>query len=521
MASRSIIRIGDFRFSSNLMQPSGRVQAFSLSLGDFSYHVCNLRYSHQKEDAKLCRSSILMKANGMSRNKTNSSIPGPAAETLLREMGFVEVLSLDSMDAIVAVATRGTDNQHKNGSKGPRVTTSLTFGLFSVTACQDSFGCFAGTLEELQAKLTALTDDDLDAMRDESDSAILGHSKVSPPHQPVKSDDRQSALSSSGFASLDGHQNRVQNLGPPVKAFLKQETDVPKSLLLDGYDWTTIDHDPLPEPEIPDGDEQVAMWYKSPETPTRVQEAVDRNSGFPGRIIHQHFPLHSLSDPLADGDMGASNYAGENSTLSLKSRLLVHKLTVKLRFYDGYDWPENLGPEKRRELNKKGTFVIEPLPKAARLKEKEAMTKVMADKIDLEDDITAHSLVRKTKLLVGLLGEGDEVKSTFEAIPLPEERAASIEWETELRRLARKTHLYLQISANGVKLRMDSYEKSATHRLVSVMSLSVSDLFLAETASIATPVKMLGEWVNENQHPRDSRFGTLMMKVGIFRFSYV
>jgi len=45
------------------------------------------------------------------------------------------------------------------------------------------------------------------------------------------------------------------------------------------------------------------------------------------------------------------------------------------------------------------------------------------------------------------------------------------------------------------------------------MDLSVMDLFIAETISNENPKKMMGEWVNDLEHPRDTRDGFLMMKM--------
>ena len=58
-----------------------------------------------------------------------------------------------------------------------------------------------------------------------------------------------------------------------------------------------------------------------------------------------------------------------------------------------------------------------------------------------------------------------------------------------------------------------AYEESHLHRLASTIDISISDLFLAESVSRRSPLKMFGEWVNEKEHPRDTRHGTLMLKV--------
>jgi hypothetical protein len=428
---------------------------------------------------------------------------------------------LDSLDAIVAIASNASDYNYKKVAKGPRMTTGLTVGLLSIHACKDSFGCFTGTVGELQAKLTALTDEDIEALRKESPTTYPEDADDSSlPNKPTSRAGEPASIVHTVTVHQTGQHNQVPQINP-----LGAEKDVAKSpeqdttpaFLLDGYDWTSIDHDPLPEPEIPPGDEQVALWYDVPKHGTTESDtAVGTSWGFPGRIIPQHFPLQSIMDPLSDGDMGALHYAGKNATHSLKSRLLVHKLTLKVRFFDGYDWPEKLDLVKMKAWNRQTSFAIEPEPKELRLAQKKRVTDALADKVGKQGTRTV-SLTRKTKLLADLLGNEDEetptTSATFERTPLPEERAANIEHQAELRRLSRKTHLFFQISANGVTLRMDSFEKSESHRLVSILSLSVSDLFLAETASHSNPIKMLGEWINENEHPRDTRFGTLMMKV--------
>lgn len=491
MASRSIVRLGDFRFSSNVMVPASRNQAYSVSMGDLSYHLSNERLSYFEEDMRLCRASIIMPTR-TSRNERsrNPSIHGTTAEALMREMDFVEVLGLNSMDGVIATTKWDELGRNRQPAKNPEVTTSLTFGMVSVTACKDSFHCFATTLGELQAKWTALTDDDIKNMRNDD------------------------AANRNEESKMDGRQPLPVFQKSEEKSTLKQ--DSPDSFLLDGYEWMEIDHDPLRELEIPDGDEQVAGWYESAaRSPTKLGPASNHSKSFPGRIIHHHFPLHSIPNPMGDGDMGASRYAGEAAVLSLKSRLLVHKLAVKIRFFDGFDWPNKVSETQKGFLKKKGNFVIEPIPRAEATRAKEALSRDVAGKLEEEyGENTAH-IRRKCAIMADLLAtdEKEDDKSPFTNTPLPEERAKTIEEQTELRRLSRKTKLYLQVSANGMSIRLDSYESSTTHRLASVMSASISDMFIAESASLAYPVKMLGEWVNENQHPRDTRFGTLMLRV--------
>jgi hypothetical protein len=320
-------------------------------------------------------------------------------------------------------------------------------------------------------------------------------------------EDRQYSPILSHLNGLEGHLA----LGPIMdEATLHTRTGETRPFLLDGYDWTTVDHDPLPEPKIPPGDEQVAVWYSQPEGNSTKK---DDNAGeyygtFPGRIIPQHFPLHQVSDPLAEGDMGAAKYAGVGFAPKVKSRIIVHDLTVKLRFFDGYDWPNVLSPATRKVARDAKTFIIDSNPQGFN-KDKDKISKDLA----AQPDFANASLERKAKLMGDLLDKGETKASTFEDVPLPEERGAKLERQAELRRLSRKTHRFFQVSANGLRLRMDAFEELDTHRLGSIMDLAISDLFLAETVSKANPVKMFGEWVNEKEHPRDTRHGTLMFKV--------
>jgi hypothetical protein len=453
-------------------------------------------------------------------------------ETLLREMGFTNVLSLDSLDAIVAMPTVGT-MEHKKSSEAPKVTTSLTLGLLSLHACKDSFGCFTGTIGELQAKLTALSDADIAALKRQTrparsapqatpiafqreDSSSVDENTAKDEDKDKTKDEGKTEdgeIEDRQYSPIHSHLNPEGHLalGPIMdQATLHTRNGETKPFLLDGYDWTTVDHDPLPEPEIPPGDEQVAVWYSQPEgNGTKKDDTAGEYYGtFPGRIIPQHFPLHQVSDPLAEGDMGAAKYAGAGFAPKVKSRIIVHDLTIKLRFFDGYDWPDMLSLAKRKVARDAKSFIIESNPQGVN-KDKDKIAKDLA----AQPDFANAGLERKAKLMGDLLDKGETKSSTFDDVPLPEERGANLERQAELRRLSRKTHRFFQVSANGLRLRMDAFEELDAHRLGSIIDLAISDLFLAETVSRTNPVKMFGEWVNENEHPRDTRHGTLMFKV--------
>mmetsp|Transcript_22399 Transcript_22399/g.55399 ORF Transcript_22399/g.55399 Transcript_22399/m.55399 type:complete len:1910 (-) Transcript_22399:166-5895(-) len=470
--SRTILRLGDFRFSSNIITPSTKTQAYSISLGDISFHVLDQKYPHDRENRSLCRSNLVWRSASTTVLSPPTSVLPPTAETLLRELGFVKVVSLDAVDAVILTREKANEAAYE-----PRTLTSLTFGTLSMRACKDSFSCFATSMGELNAKLTALTDADIETLRQETESA-----EVTSENEPGTSD-------------------LAKSLVGPADAAGDAQQQKPRPDMLDGYDWATVDHDPLPELPIPDGYEQVARWYGS--STSQQRQASPIGNGTTPRIIQQHFPLHAVSDPLSDGDLGASKHAGDDANVDLKSRLIIHQLSVKLRFFDGYDWPSRMSAEQRKAAGRQGSsFVIETLPENERLALKEQQRKEAEAKQST-----------KAQLLSDLLGPPEETSSTFSSAPLPEEKAAAIEAIEKVRRFSRKPHLFFQLSANGVTLRVDSLENDPSHQLVSILALSVADLFIAETASGPSPIKMLGEWVNDSEHPHDTRYGTIMMKM--------
>jgi autophagy-related protein 2 len=133
----------------------------------------------------------------------------------------------------------------------------------------------------------------------------------------------------------------------------------------------------------------------------------------------------------------------------------------------------------------------------------------VVEKVQYGDD-------RKASLMGTLLKNdesGPDTKKTFQDFPLPEERSEQIRSMAEERRLARRMNRFLQISFAGLRARMDIMEESDEHRLAHCLDLKIADLFIAETISDDKPIKLLGEWLNEIEHPRDSGDGLLMMKM--------
>jgi len=472
-ASRNVIRVGDLRCSSNILLPFSHRQAFSFSIGDVSCHVTNERLSRASEDIKLCRASLFGPYTPARLGK-KSRAHGITAEALLREDGFVEILTLDSADAVL-VATKRDDDVD--------VAIDLSLGLLSMSACKDSFQCLVASVAEIQTKLTALSEDDLAALkRDSEQTKPAGDLLVSLPPD-------------------EGTSERSISIGDD-------------EMLLDGYEWTEVDHDPLREVAIPDGEEQIALWYlpdseRTNKVPTGIPGTRHRTN-LPLRIINQHFPFSSSSGPLACENMNATRDVDSKAQLQVKTRLVVHKLAIKLRLHDGYDWPGKVSDQEKFCLRQGSRFVVAPLPKVGTSK----ASADTAGKIAVAQ-VENSEASKRVQILASLL-EGQETEdgqSPFENAPLPEDRARTFEDQSHFRRLSKKNKVYLQVSANGVSVKLDAYRKSESHRLTSVLKMSIADMFIAEAASALTPVKMLGEWVNENEHPRDTRCGMLMLKV--------
>ena len=478
--SKSIIRIGDFRLSSNMMKPAGLKQSYNLSIGDVTYHITSdmIESQHRNENNGLCRSSLLMKQEKYFEGR-KTSLFGTMPEAILRELNFVNILSLDAMDVVVTQRIEDVVARY-NCSEDPTIAISLTVGTLSMHACKDSFTYFANSVGELQSKLIGLTDNDIQILKEKSSDSIV-ESEWTETKERI---------------CVDFNHNENQYLIQDIKIPTKTE-DGSRTILLDGHEWTTVDKDLFPGLVIPPGDEQISGWYNT--NSNSLEESLPTS-----QIMHQHFPFHSISDPLSEGDMGARTLIGETADLVLKSRLSIQKLNVKIRLFDGYDWPDKCSTIQKKAVKRLGkTFVIEPLPESDRQGKKKEATQ--------ED---RPSVSTKARLMEELLNpEDNDLEAFFEEVPLPEDKASIINQEKYLRLSRRRSNVFCQVSLNGIALRMDSYQQSKSHRLQSILEVAVSNLFVAERVSDCKPIKMIGEWSNDYEHPRDSRFGTMMLSM--------
>jgi hypothetical protein len=486
-ASRLVVRIGDFRVSSNVVVPMQDVQVVKFSLGDVSLFLCGERYPYSFED--LCiGNSFGVVMDYLPAGSDDS----PSAKTVFQMMNTKTVATLDSLEGSATLNQRELD--------GPPVLVHLNVGELCVFACKDSFACLVGTLSELSAEVLAVTTEGLNDLRSKST-----HPQIEPVERRRGSDHRK-------IEALDNLRERSA-LRPAFGCPVVDQTTNPSGFLLDGYDWTTIDSDETGlAPAIPADEDQAARWYS--DTHDDAQESViissdireDATISGP-RIVTDHFALDTGITPAEDGDMGVSKYVSDFVRTKIAKRIVLQDLSLRLRLFDGYDWPKPMRRKSKQDVSNRD-FVI---PETA--------------EEDLGDTDSGINMTRTTKLrsdrkselMDGLLtlNETTTTTTTFCNDLLPEERARQIEEQVCLQQLARRTNSYLELSSSGVSLRVDSLEESTEHRLASCLHLKVRDFFLAETISSKRATKMIGEWFNEDEHPRDTNDGLLTMKVRI------
>jgi len=485
-ASRTVVRVGDFRALSKPAFPKPAAQVYSISLGDISVYLCNSRFPYNYENGLLLQANTVLQPHQCRRSVFEESEP----ETVQQSMNYRTVATIDSVDAVVALSS-----SKSRESCDPEICASVNVGQISLLVCKDSFHCFTGTLGEAVSEATALNEAALDALRMKSteseplESALKETEKPAAPRDALKDLQQQSIIRPAFGTSLTD--------------------DIEPNFLLDGYDWITIDSDYLKGDSIPKGAEYTARWYTDEEV--GVPSSRSEDSARPGpRIATDHFRYRPVADPLGDGDMGIKRMVGANTKSQVQTRVLVHDLSLKIRLFDGYDWPEQLGKDERDTTG--NAFIIPEVPS------KKDVHDAVEDATDVF--LSANSDDVKTKLMDDLLSGAIEHDTTLRNVPRPEERGQSLEDKASFRRLARRTGKYFQISASGISVRLDALEESNEHRVASCLGIKAKDFFAAETISNDRPVKMIGEWFNEEDHPRDSNDGILMMKVSynLYRF---
>ncbi|KAL7539277.1 hypothetical protein ACHAXR_010928, partial [Thalassiosira sp. AJA248-18] len=528
--SRLIFRMGEIRFTSNIVTPSATVQAFKVSLCDLRLHICNYRHFHNEENSLLsCAHRHL--------NKEDLFVPDRAKclsgnvvglDDALCRMDFVNVIVLDTLDAVIFKSNYASSGNRQND---PATTVALTLGKVSIYACHDSFSCVTKTYDEWFIKTTALSEEELDKLRASSEAQSelgLDKQKISSAesecllpieHQPTSASCSKSKVNTASKAT---HVPTKQiSPAPSQQQQYRDDTvslDLTKSLLFQNYytfdaktnvqapdqrqqteeflvrrngddinlqssssddEWAAVEHDYLQYSNLPREKDQAAEWVLCDTSaeqrslePTTRKAALPSNQPQTVKVFPQHIPVKPILDPFAGGTVDTAKLAGTDVAPNIGTRVIVKDGSITFRFFGGLDWVNDAPQFHQRET-----------------------------KTD-----------RKKELLSSLI-DGEEMSTALDVAPLPEDRNKHLRQDLARQKLRRNPRRYFQVSFRGLKMKQDSFSESHEHQLASCLDLSVSDFFIAETISNGDAVKMMGEWINEAEHPRDNSDGIISLKM--------
>jgi len=530
-ASRVIFRMGEVRFTSNIVTPSAAVQAYKLSLSDLRLHICNYRHCHNEENSLLsCAHRHLYKDDlflpGEARCFVGRNVVG--LDDVLCRMNFVNVAILDKLDTIIFKNNCGIDGHQGHQQNDPATTVVCTVGKLSIYACHDSFSCLNETYNEWFIKSTALSEEEIEKLRESSESqSDVGVVKEAhfpenecllPLEQKSQSVSCSKGATKAVAKSMENpeafHVSRTKSQASSQQHQYRDDNvslDLTKSLLFQNYytfdaktnnqavidqrqntddrfvmrrvehditlqkssssdeEWATVEHEFLKHSTLPREKDQSAGWvlcdsHKQAPASRKAQTV---------KVFPQHIPVKPPLDPFGGGTLDTAKLAGTNAAPDIATRVIVKDGSVTLRFFDGFDWVTDAPQFHQSKESKKD---------------------------------------RKKQLLSSLI-DGDGPSSPLNIMPLPEDRNKNLQRDLARRKLRRNAHRYFQISICGLKLKQDAFAESKDHLLASCLDLSMSDFFIAETISNGDPLKLMGEWINESEHPRDDSDGVIMLKM--------
>ena len=493
--SRIIVRLGGVRLASNIVSPSVSVQAFKISLTDLRLYICSHRFKHNAENILLSCAHRFF-SSGDLQIDGHSHVPGGNAvswEDVLFRMNFVNLIVLDSLDAVILQTDNDNMNNCRNDRKEPAVAVALTLGHFSLYACRDSFSCFAQTYNEWFIQTTSLTDNELESLRllseaqsdddidkgrpkveEQEDEAIVHLNHTTTPlgvtknlaeqnlyRDEVVSMNLTETLLFENYYTIDATIRGDQSLQHRQMDMMEGSEECDADGGEGDDEWATVEHDYTKFCGIPTDKDQRAEWIvcKS-ETPDSSSQKL--------KIFPQHVPVNPVSDPLSESRVDSAKLAGTELAPDIGLRIIVKDASITIRLFDGFD------------------YVDDPPP---------VHTKRTED--------------RRDQLLCNLMGGEEECSTPL----LSRKYNDQLDRDKTRRREHRNVNKYFQVSFKGLKLKQDSYKESKDHRLASYLDLSISDFYLAEAISNDDPLKLMGEWVNETEHPRDDSDGIIMLKI--------
>ena len=525
------MRLGELHLSSNIIVPAGPIQTYKLSLSDIGLYVSNIRSRHNDENSRISFSNLVFNACDLpikdaTTTFAHATLPHSLSDALF-QLNFILIGTLDCLETVSALPQypgETSDNMHE-GTQDNVSTLTVTTGKLHLHTCKDSFTCFADTLNELILKLTLPSEEELLKMKAQYTTQMVSHGiETDSNTEKMNEESIEDAMECDLFGN--GQNIDTSDSEEILEVNISEESNAPNApmteqhytdvshVITDFYavndqtegdngilgrkmsskksilssdlheSWTTVDHLWSNRSDIPDGEEQAARWYNSYET-NGIGTKYEAPSALPKdatviiekecknrqpNIFPRHVPINPVSDPLSDGDMGASKFTGSDIHPVVNLRVIVKDMSVSCRFFDGFDWNMESKTCKKENTND-------------------------------EKDIMGE-----------LLGSENEANSLFESesktlIPKIQSKT------DEMKRFPRQQDKYFQLSLKGTRVRIDSFKESNDHDLASCMNLNIADIVLSETISGDEPVKLIGEWLNDEEHPRDSNDGLLMMKV--------
>ena len=460
-------RIGEVRITSNLLSPPGPTQNYHISVADIGLYLSNQRVSHELENSGILCSNLFV--HGGAQEPWSRAVP-KSFEEAIGKLNFIALLNVDSLDIIVTLINLSFErNQFKSPS-----TISLSVGRVSLYACRDSLRCLSDTVGELVLILTS---------PQMKQSLPKGTDSIS---MEPKINERFVTITDAMDDLLFSESQKVHDMVEAVSSKHRRAdfavsnaspTHYPQTIQSD-RSWTSIDYRWSDGNGLPEGEEQTTRWYHGeerlvstviPENATVIVDAAsDRGETF--KLFPQHISQNSSSHYMHGAEALMSELEGKVESLSVKLRILITDATLVCRFFDGYDWPQ--------------------IPK-------------VAPKAKIGDDT-------KSKLLGDLLYQ-DESASIDELTRKKEE--TNIPASEFITRKRRQTDFFFQFQSTGLKTRVDLFHESMEPRLNSFISLSLTDFVLAERLGSQRALKVVGEWVSDKEHPRDSNDGLLMLTV--------
>ncbi len=508
-------------------------QSFKISLGDFSFYLSNLRFSHTNENAQLLGSKKLHVAKGNANplRQMLDDCKYCAFEDVLGAMGFVSMITLDSADMLVIKTADDKPRRHRKREANmppAKLTFDITLGQMNFYACKDSFNCLADLFGDVSLHFAKLPEDcqsipepceEANNLPVESTSKSKSLTETLPaPRSNARSDSETSIhaeVNNSGAArndTLEAKRSCIESLAniPDSQLSAKElrqkhniidDDDVAmrlaRALLIKNYYTVETKVNQCKNEQT--GDSKNGKILTADDIIVAVQDGLlldgydwteveycgwsripsdlgQQTEWFPEteiQIFPNHISIDPVRDPLAEGNMNSIQLAGTKESPPVELRIFIRDLSSNCRFFTGMDW-ENKNLKMFPDSSKK--------PATASVK-------------------------RKDQILGTLLEGFDEGEADL---------FSNYSGFCGVTQNTRQVNSYFDLSVSAVRMRMDAYTPSENHRLLSTLDINVMDFYLSESISSESPTKLLFEWLNVEKHPRDTDNGMLMMKVSYF-----